>query len=151
MKEHTYNLHEHLTQHYTLREMLYSPTAQRLGMLNPIDSPVVVDNLRLLCDQVLEPLRLAMNEPIVVCSGYRSDCLNYVVGGRPDSQHRLGEAVHIYCQDEWQARFYYDYMRLHLHFDQLHLVHHQQNGAWWVHVSYTTRYPLRQETCYQAR
>jgi hypothetical protein len=145
MKEHTYDLSEHLTQHFTLREMLYSYTAQRLGMLNPIDSPAVVDNLRMLCQQVLEPLRTAMNEPIIISSGYRSDCLNYVVGGSPNSQHRRGEAADIYCREEWQARFYYDFMRLHLPFDQLLLEHRKKNNAWWVHVSYTTRHELRRD------
>lgn len=136
---------QQLTEHFSLREMLYSRYAAQRGMLNPIDDPAVIDNLRLLCEKVLEPLRLAVSEPIYINSGYRSECLNYCVGGAKNSQHRRGEAVDIYCRDEQTARFYYDFMRLHLPFDQLLLEHYVKGNVWWVHVSYTTRHPLRRD------
>ena len=137
---------EHLTEHFTLGEMLYSETAVRMRVLNPVDDAAIIDNLLALCQQVLEPLRRSVCQPIRISSGYRSAFINYVVGGAEKSQHRLGEAADLSCpMGEQQARFYYDFIRLHLPFDQLLLEHRKKTGSWWVHVSHTRRRPPRRD------
>lgn len=134
-----FNIDERLTEHFTLREMLYSYTCERLGMINRVDEPeVVIPRLRTLCQRVLEPLRRQFG-PIRINSGYRSECLNYVVGGVPHSQHLLGEAADIFTPDEATARRYIDFIRHHLDFDQLLLERQKRTGYVWVHVSYTER------------
>jgi hypothetical protein len=146
MNKHNFS-EEHLTEHFTLREMLHSTLVDDTpGLLNYMDRPEETrQNLLQLCQQVLEPLRQAMGEPVVVSSGYRSAFLNHAVGGAPNSQHRLGEAADLLGPTQKRARTYYEYIRAHLPFDQLLLEHRAKTGMWWVHVSYTTRRPLRHD------
>ena len=63
---------------------------------NPIDKEII-ENLRNLCEQVLEPLRQFFNVPIVIGSGYRCPKLNShpEVKGATSSQHMTGEAADI--------------------------------------------------------
>ena len=134
---------EFLTPHFTVRELLYSQTARQLGMINRLDDPeLIVSRLRKLCEHVLEPLRRQFG-PITVISGYRSDCLNYVLGGATNSQHCKGEAADLYTPTRAIAQRYFDFIAQHLDFDQLLLEHSKESGAFWIHVSYTDRRPNR--------
>lgn len=134
---------ERLAPHFTLREMCYSQTCANLGIINRIDEPeVIIERLRLLCQNVLEPLREACGKVIVV-SGYRSECVNYVVGGVSKSQHLQGEAADLFTPTEERAREYFNYIKDHLVFDQLILERNTRRGTFWVHVSYTERKPNR--------
>ena len=156
MKKHNYeedfyrpqfNEDERLTEHFTLREMLYSQTCERIGMVNRLDDyQTIIPRLRTLCQKVLEPLRQQFG-PIRIISGYRSECLNYVVGGVTFSQHIQGEAADIYTPTEAIALKYYNFIKDHLEFDQL-LLERSKSGCVWVHVSYTERRKNRQMTQY---
>ena len=69
-----------LTQHFRLAEFTRSATADSLGIDNSPD-PKSIKNIKQLCEQVLEPLRLHVGVPITVNSGYRCAALNRAVGG----------------------------------------------------------------------
>lgn len=89
-----------LSEHFDLDEFTRSATADRLHIdnsLNPSDptGQSIINNLRNLCQQVLEPLREHFGIPIMVSSGYRCPELNQAVGGVPNSQHLTGEAADI--------------------------------------------------------
>ena len=89
-----------LSEHFMLSEFTRSSTAERLGLDNSLDAsnPLdqdVINNLRNLCEQVLEPLRAYAGQPIMIASGYRSPALNKAVRGSPQSQHLTGEAADI--------------------------------------------------------
>lgn len=73
-----------LSKNFTLEEMTKSATAQRLGINN---APKVdeVDNLKKLCEKILQPLREEYKKPIIVSSGFRSEKLNNAVGGSSTS------------------------------------------------------------------
>jgi hypothetical protein len=83
-----------LSEHFELAEFLVSETAARRGITNEptIDA---IDNLRRLCQLVLEPLRVKLARPVVITSGYRSLALNRAVGGSPTSHHMRGRAADI--------------------------------------------------------
>lgn len=81
-----------LSPHFSLLELTSSPTATRRGIDNTA-SPEIIQNLKLLCENILEPLRARLNEPIRITSGYRCEKLNKVIGGAKNSQHVLGQAV----------------------------------------------------------
>ena len=83
-----------MTEHFRLSEFTRSATAQRYGIRN-IPTRQHIENLRYLCEQVLEPLRRHADCPIVISSGYRSSKLNAQVGGVRNSQHQTGEAADI--------------------------------------------------------
>ena len=56
-------------------------------------------NIEALVNNVLDPLREACGKPIYVNSGHRCEAYNRKVGGVPRSQHIVGEAADIHCDD----------------------------------------------------
>ncbi len=83
-----------LSEHFRLSEFVSSATAERLGIDNTPDS-TALHNIELLCRYVLEPIRQAFGQPIVVNSGYRCRQLNIAVGGAKRSFHLSGRAADI--------------------------------------------------------
>ena len=83
-----------LMKHFSISELTSSATAQREGIDNrPTESAYHL--LHVLVEQLLDPIREAWGEPIVVSSGYRCKELNALVGGAKNSHHMLGCAADI--------------------------------------------------------
>ena len=81
-------------KYFTIKELISSATAQREGIDNrPTESAYHL--LYVLVEQLLDPIREAWGEPIVVSSGYRCKELNALVGGAQHSHHLLGCAADI--------------------------------------------------------
>ena len=123
-----------LTEHFTLYELVRSDTADR----NHIDNTPttdVVDNLRALCRNVLEPSRVAFGQPIYISSGYRCQALNKAVGGKPTSQHLRGEAADLQVRGVENLSRLYNLIKSRGVFDQL-LYETNKAGVRWIHVSY---------------
>ena len=81
-----------LTENFTISELIYSYTAQ----VNKIDnrpSVQVIENLKALCENILQPLRDHFACPIIITSGFRSPKLNKKIGGVANSQHIEGKAA----------------------------------------------------------
>ena len=72
-----------LTPHFELNELIYSSTAEKLGIDNT-PTAKVIRNLSTLCQTVLEPLREAYGKPIYITSGYRGKALNAADGCAAD-------------------------------------------------------------------
>lgn len=124
-----------LTEHFTLNEFVRSETATNKHIDNT-PSQEVVDNLRALCRNVLEPARVAFGSPIYITSGYRCPALNKAVGGKPTSQHLRGEAADLQVRGVKNLRKLYNAIKDHGVFDQLL---YESNGMTkWIHVSYTS-------------
>lgn len=87
----------HLSEHFLLSEFTFSQTATRLGR-EVIAPPDVVDNLRLLCTTLLEPIRIELGRTIVITSGYRPSWLNIAIGGSATSAHMSGLAADVQVQ-----------------------------------------------------
>ena len=125
-----------VTMHFTIEEMYASATAKKLGIDNKPNVQHMI-NLVYLCAYVLEPLRLAMNEPIKIGSGYRCRKLNKAVGGVDNSQHTKGQAADLCIDgDLKKGRKWFEYIRDHLPFDQLIWEKNPKTGSYWVHVSF---------------
>lgn len=56
-------------------------------------------NIEALVADVLDPVRELFGKPIYVNSGYRCEAYNRKVGGVSRSQHIVGEAADIHCDD----------------------------------------------------
>ena len=81
-------------KYFCVEEMISSATARREGIDNrPTESAYHL--LHVLVDQLLDPIREAWGEPIVVSSGYRCKQLNTLVGGARNSHHMLGCAADL--------------------------------------------------------
>lgn len=124
-----------VTMHFTIEELYASDTAKRLGIDNKPNVQQMI-NLVYLAAYVLEPLRVAMDEPIKIGSGFRCQALNKAVGGVYNSQHLKGQAVDLCIDgDIAKGKKWFNYIKDHLPFDQL-IWEHNSKGSYWVHVSF---------------
>jgi len=81
-----------LSKHFELYEFIRSRKANELGISN-FPPEEAQQALRNLCENLLQPLRDALDKPITINSGYRCERLNRAVGGSKTSQHMKGEAA----------------------------------------------------------
>ena len=124
-----------VTMHFTIEELCASKTAEKQGISNKPNVQQII-NMVYLAAYVLEPLRVAMGEPIKIGSGFRSEALNKAVGGVRNSQHLKGQAVDLCIDgDMVKGRKWFNYIRDHLPYDQL-IWEHNTKGSYWVHVSF---------------
>lgn len=124
-----------VTMHFMIEELYASDTAKRLGIDNRPSVQQMI-NLVYLSAYVLEPLRVAMNEPIKIGSGFRCKALNKAVDGVYNSQHLKGQAVDLCIDgDIAKGKKWFNYIKDHLPFDQL-IWEHNSKGSYWVHVSF---------------
>ena len=86
-----------LSDHVSYKEGVYSITALRLG-LNNDPSDAHLENMKLICEKVFEPLRTHVGGPIKINSFYRGPELNKAIGGSAKSQHCHGQAIAMYTQ-----------------------------------------------------
>lgn len=136
-------LDEHLSPHFTVGEFFRSGTAIRLGIDNNpdahpgegISTAEVVENLRALCTEVLEPLRRRVGR-VIVTSGYRCQELNKAVGGVWNSQHLKGEAADIFVPDTATAMRYGHILERHSAVQQLLLEPMGIQQKRWIYVGF---------------
>ena len=128
-------MNTNVTMHFTMEELYASATAKAKGINNKPSVQQMI-NLVYLTAYVLEPLRVAMNEPIKIGSGFRCQALNKAVGGVYNSQHMKGQAADLCIDGDIQkGRKWFNYIKNHLPFDQL-IWEHNSKGTYWVHVSF---------------
>ena len=127
-----------LTKNFRLSEFTRSATASANGIDNT-PSEQHVENLRQLCENVLQPVRDAWGAPLLISSGYRSPALNAILvrtnGASKTSQHMQGEAADLPCQDLAEAiRLAACILDHAVSFDQL--IIEQSSKSVWLHVSF---------------
>ncbi|MGN6518674.1 MAG: D-Ala-D-Ala carboxypeptidase family metallohydrolase [Dokdonella sp.] len=86
-----------LTTHFSLDELVFSSTAQRLGIDNTPTASVRANLLTLALG--LEQVRALLGAPLHIDSGYRCPALNQAVGGVANSAHLSGFAADFVCAD----------------------------------------------------
>lgn len=83
-----------LSRSFWLREFLRSDTAARMGKeIIPTDQEFA--NLKLLCENILQPIRDRLGKVITISSGLRPIWLNEAIGGAKNSEHTFGRAADI--------------------------------------------------------
>tara|TARA_R110002020_G_scaffold158198_2_gene341259 strand:- start:85 stop:582 length:498 start_codon:yes stop_codon:yes gene_type:complete len=125
-----------LSKNFSLAELTKSQTAERMGLDNNPDEGQV-ENLRLLCERVLQPVRDHFNKVVTISSGYRSDILSRKIGSSSKSQHCLGMAAdfEIFGVPNNEVS---DWIKENLMFDQLILEFWKpgETNSGWCHCSY---------------
>ena len=125
-----------LSKNFSLAEMTKSQTATRMGMDNN-PSEDEVENLRLLCERVLQPVRDHFNHVVSISSGYRSPQLCQAIGSSMDSQHAKGMAAdfEIYGTPNNEI---FNWIKGNLLYDQMILEfwNEDEPNSGWLHVSY---------------
>lgn len=124
-----------LSTHFKLSEMIRSGFAERKGIDNYPKEQAVIENLKALCENVLEPIREEFGKPITPTSGYRSKTVNDGVGGAEKSQHTRGEAVDFVVPGIPKETVL-KYIRQNLTYDQAIDELWNSSSGGWIHVSY---------------
>ena len=120
-----------LSEHFSIREFVVSATAEAMGIANSPGSSEIA-NLRFLCQEVLEPARRVLGEPINITSGYRCLALNRAVGGVAQSYHVRGLAADLHIESDAHASRLANALNAQPYCDLI-LVEHA-HGASWLHV-----------------
>ena len=97
------------------------------------DGVSIMNYLQVLCDEILQPVRDWLNEPITVTSGYRSVLYEMKKGRSGMSQHTQGKAADIVCHD---MDLVFSHIAFNLDFDQLIWEFGNSIEPKWIHVSY---------------
>jgi zinc D-Ala-D-Ala carboxypeptidase len=127
-----------LTENFSLNELTKSQTAERKGIDNT-PSTEHQENLKSLCEMILQPIRDHFEQVVSVSSGYRSQELCVAIGSSTQSQHAKGQACdfEIFGVSNKELA---DYIDQNLDYDQLILEYwkgEDEPNSGWVHCSYT--------------
>lgn len=134
-----------VSEHLSLAELIRSESAKRNGITN-MPPPEHIANLKLLAENIFEPIRVNFRCPILISSGYRSKELNAIIGGASGasiSQHCLGQAIDIDMDDTTYGvsnAEVFNFIKDKLPFDQLIWEFGNILNPAWVHVSYSDRH-----------
>ena len=133
-----------LSPNFTVGELSRSEAAARKGVDNT-PTPEAIENLRALCEKVLQPLRDAMGKPMRINSAYRGPEANAAVGGSKTSQHMTGEAADVEFDGFDNKKLAQKIVDMKLPFDQLILEFYKPGdpNSGWVHVSHKRGGPQR--------
>lgn len=134
-----------LTTNFSLHELTKSETALRLDLDNTPDEQAT-ENLRLLCEMVLQPVRDHYGKGVKVNSAYRSPESNAAVGGSKTSDHCKGMAADIEIPGVANADLA-QWIMDNLDYTQLILEFYTPGipDSGWVHVSYDPANLKKQE------
>jgi hypothetical protein len=134
-----------LSTNFSLHELTKSETALRMGFDNTPDDETT-ENLRLLCEKVLQPVRDHYGKGVKVNSGYRSPESNSAVGGSKTSDHCKGMAADIEIPGVANADLA-QWIMDNLDYTQLILEFYTPGipDSGWVHVSYDPANLKKQE------
>ena len=129
-----------LTENFSLYELTKSQTSERKGIDNT-PSTEHQDNLKSLCEMILQPIRDHFGQVVSVSSGYRSPELCAAIGSSTQSQHASGCAAdfEIFGVSNKELA---DYIDQNLDYDQLILEYwkgEDEPNSGWVHCSFNTQ------------
>ena len=129
---------ENISKHISYKEATRSLTAIRLGLENK-PNEYELSNMIGVAENIFEPLRRWVNDPIKVNSFFRSIELNKAIGGSSRSQHCQGRAIDI---DDTYGHAtnaeMFNWIKENLNFDQMIWEFGTDENPDWVHISWVS-------------
>ena len=122
-----------ISKHISYKEAVGSDYAKQKGISNKPNEEQV-ENMKLLAEEVFEPLREWADAPIKVNSMFRSLELNTALKGSKTSSHMNGEAMDITSMGGKSNLEMFHYIKDNLCFDQL--IWEFGKEPKWLHVSF---------------
>ena len=126
-----------LSENFSLNEFTKSDTAVRKGIDNT-PNDVHLENMKALCENVLQKVRSHFGKSVRITSGYRSPELCEAIGSSSKSQHAKGQAAdfEITGIDNKDLAIW---IRDNVDFEQLILEFYTEGdpNSGWVHCSYS--------------
>ena len=123
-----------ISKHISYKEAVGSNYAKQKGIKNKPNEEQV-ENMKLLAEEVFEPLREWVDAPIKVNSMFRSLELNTALKGSKTSSHMKGEAMDITSMGGKSNLEMFHYIKDNLEFDQL--IWEFGKEPKWLHVSFS--------------
>jgi len=125
-----------LSENFKLSEFVKTSTG--FDNVPPAD---VIEQLKLLCKNILQPLRNHLGKPITITSGYRSPLVNSnVPGSSKTSQHMKGQAADLQIAGMTNQQIIDVVRSLRLPYDQVIDEERKNlitgNTSKWIHISY---------------
>lgn len=118
-----------LSEHFSYEELTRSEIAERNGWLN-VPNNAEKENLIRLAN-LLEQVKTAVGgKPVMINSAFRSPAVNYAVGSKDSSQHRLGCAADIRVPGMTPRQVVNACIAANVPFDQIILEYDS-----WTHIS----------------
>ena len=124
-----------LSQHFSYQEFIKSQTAARKGIKNEPDDAQLY-SMKMVCMNILEPIRTTFERPVIITSGFRSPELCVAIGSSTNSQHAKGEAADFELPG-FDNKEVAEWVRSNLNFDQLILEYYTPDdpSSGWIHCS----------------
>lgn len=116
--------------YFSISELIHSDIA-KLHNIENLPDIKSLDNLLNLIFYVLQPIRERLQKPIIITSGYRNEQVNRLVGGKPTSQHLIGQAVDIVVPNMTPSEVTQFIRNTYIEYDQLINEYDK-----WIHISY---------------
>lgn len=130
---------ERISEHISFKEATRSNTAIKNGIEN-IPSKKQIKKMKLLADNIFEPLRNWAGVPIYVSSFFRSKKLNSIISKSVSSQHLAEDGSAIdFDGDVFKGKSnseLFNYIKDNLEFDKLIWEYGDDKNPEWVHVSF---------------
>lgn len=126
-----------ISNNFSLDELLQSQTATRKQIKEQFTPPQeVINNLKDLVVNVLQPIRNLLGCAIRVSSGYRCLRLNKAIGGSTTSQHSKGQAGDIKNTCGSDIEIAKVVVNHNIEFDQMIIEFGTLSHPQWIHISY---------------
>ena len=127
-----------LTKNFSLKELTQSQTALRNNIDNEPNEAQIY-NFKLLCTEILQPLRDYYQAPIKITSGFRSAELCEKIGSSKSSQHTCNSgAATDFEIPGYDNKEVASHIKNNFDFDQLILEYYDESdiNSGWIHCSY---------------
>ena len=135
----------HLSENFTMAEATHSQTADRYFIDN-IPPQIYIEKLKVVAENILEPVRKHFGIPFKPSSWYRCRELCIKIGSKSTSQHALAEAVDFEVPGIDNLSLAH-WMQEEVDFDKLILEYYKEGDphSGWVHASYRSKHDNRHE------
>ena len=128
-----------LTDNFSLKEMTQSQTALKNNIDNEPNAEQI-ENLKQLCQTILQPIREDFQLPIKITSGFRSPELCEIIGSKSTSQHCANEcAAADFEIPGVDNKKVFRHIIENLPYDQIILEYYDDSdiNSGWIHVSWS--------------
>ena len=115
---------------FSIKELIHSDNAKNAGIDN---TPTIteIDNLLNLIFYCLQPIRDKLKKPMIITSGYRNTKVNFLAGGKMNSQHLTGCAADFHVNGMTIQQVIDFIVKSGVEYDQLINEYNK-----WVHISF---------------
>lgn len=123
---------------FSISELIHSDNAIKAGIDNT-PNIAQIDNLLNLIFYCLQPIRDKLKKPMIITSGFRNSRVNFLAGGKANSQHLEGKAVDFHVNGMTPAQIIDFIVKTNIEYDQLINEYNK-----WVHISFDKNHNRKQ-------